>query len=81
MPSFERRIANECKTDTLNVRIAPATKMALKGVVELENRSMANALEYLVSDYHKRHDNELPKATTKGDARCLRRKLKVRVVV
>jgi hypothetical protein len=64
-------MVKELKTDTLNLRIAPGTKMALKGIAERENRSMANALEYLVVDYYKRHDIELPKTTKKGgrDAR------------
>lgn len=64
-------MAKELKTDTLNLRIAPGTKMALKGVAERENRSMADALECFVIDYYKRHDIELPKSTKNGgrDAR------------
>jgi hypothetical protein len=70
------RMVKELKTDTLNLRIAPGTKMALKGVAERENRSMANALEYLVVDYYKRHDIELPNATKQGgrDARSAKSK-------
>lgn len=63
-------MSNELKTATLNLRIAPGTMLAIKGIAEREKRSIANALECLVADYHKRHAIEMPKITKGGrDAR------------
>ncbi|RLJ64620.1 hypothetical protein [Sulfurisoma sediminicola] len=59
-------MTKELKTETLNLRVSPGTKLALKGIAERENRSMVNALECLVSDYYKRHEVEMPLATKKG---------------
>ncbi len=56
----------ELKTETLNLRVAPGTKLALKGIAERENRSMVNALECLVVDYYKRHEIEMPIANKGG---------------
>lgn len=56
-------MTKELKTETLNLRVAPGTKLALKGIAERENRSMVNALECLVADYYKRNEIELPKPT------------------
>ncbi|HJT36743.1 MAG TPA: hypothetical protein VJ783_32270 [Pirellulales bacterium] len=39
------------KTAFLNMRVSPATKRALREIAERENRSMANALEWLVAEY------------------------------
>jgi len=46
------------KTEFLNMRVSPQTKRALRVIAESENRSMANALEWLVAEYMAR--NELP---------------------
>lgn len=59
-------MTKELKTETLNLRISPGIKRALKGIAERENRSMVNALECLVTDYYKRNEIELPKAAKGG---------------
>ena len=41
------------KTNTLNLRLAPATKVALKDIGRRESRSMVNALEWLVAEYYR----------------------------
>lgn len=41
----------ETKSETLNLRVSPSFKRALKVVAERENRSMVNALECLVIEY------------------------------
>lgn len=46
------------KSDTLNLRVKPAFKTALKSIAQRENRSMVNALECLVLDYCRQ--NRLP---------------------
>ena len=56
-------MTKELKTETLNLRVAPGIKLALKGIAELENRSMVNTLECLVADYYKRNNIELPTKT------------------
>ena len=48
------------KTETLNLRVSPSFKAALKAVAERENRSMVNALEYLVLDYFERNRLSVP---------------------
>lgn len=42
---------NDIKTETLNLRVSPAFKQALKEAAENEQRSMVNMLEVLLSDY------------------------------
>ena len=39
------------KTDTLNLRISPVTKSALRLIAEREKRSMSNMIDFLVTDY------------------------------
>jgi hypothetical protein len=39
---------NECKTETLNLRVSHNVKEALRRVAEQERRSMANMVEVLV---------------------------------
>lgn len=39
---------NEVKSDTLNLRVSPSFKLALKAAAEYEQRSMVNMLEVLV---------------------------------
>lgn len=46
------------KTEFLNMRVMPATKRALRAIAARENRSMANALEWLVAEYMAR--NQIP---------------------
>lgn len=53
----------ELKTETLNLRVAPGIKLALKGIAERENRSMVNVLECLVAEYYKRRSIDMPKST------------------
>jgi hypothetical protein len=43
---------DEKKRDTLNLRVASAFNAALRGIAERENRSLVNALEWLVLDYY-----------------------------
>ncbi|TSA28972.1 MAG: hypothetical protein D4R65_16005 [Verrucomicrobiaceae bacterium] len=53
------------KTDTLNMRIAPTTKLALRDIGERENRSMVNALEWLVVEYFRTRGLPYPTADVK----------------
>jgi hypothetical protein len=39
------------KSDTLNLRVSPAFKQALKAAADHEQRSMVNMLEVLVANY------------------------------
>lgn len=41
----------EPKTENLTIRIAPASKRALSILADLESRSMANSIEWLVRGY------------------------------
>lgn len=41
----------ETKSDTLNLRVSPSFKQALKAAADHEHRSMVNMLEVLVSHY------------------------------
>lgn len=41
----------DTKSDTLNLRVSPTFKQALKEAAENEQRSMVNMLEVLLSDY------------------------------
>jgi len=59
-------MVKELKTDTLNLRLAPGVKQALKHIAERENRSMVNALECLIFDYLRRNKIDLPKAKSGG---------------
>lgn len=40
---------NDVKSDTLNLRVSPSFKRALKAAAECEQRSMVNMLEVLVA--------------------------------
>ena len=42
---------DDVKTDTLNLRVSPSFKLALKAAAEHEQRSMVNMLEVLVAQY------------------------------
>lgn len=61
-------MTKELKTEALNLRISPGTKLALKGIAERENRSMVNALECLVSDYYRRNEINMPVTTLKRES-------------
>ena len=60
---------DETKSATLNLRVSPRFKKAVKLIAERENRSAVNALECLVIDYFDR------KGLTDADlAQSLKRK-------
>ena len=42
---------DDVKSDTLNLRVSPTFKLALKAAAEREQRSMVNMLEVLVAGY------------------------------
>lgn len=42
---------DDVKSDTLNLRVSPSFKLALKAAAESERRSMVNMLEVLLADY------------------------------
>lgn len=48
------------KTETLNMRVSSAAKASLKDIGHRENRSMANALEWLVAEYYRMRGIEPP---------------------
>lgn len=50
----------ETKSDTLNLRVCPSFKAALKAAAEHEQRSMVNMLEVLVATYCDDHRISLP---------------------
>lgn len=39
------------KTESLNLRIEPRIKSALRDLAEVEHRTLANMVEYLIVDY------------------------------
>lgn len=45
----------EAKSDTLNLRVSPSFKLALKAAADREQRSMVNMLEVLVANYCEQH--------------------------
>lgn len=50
----------EIKSDTLNLRVSPSFKLALKAAADHEQRSMVNMLEVLVANYCEHHRIALP---------------------
>lgn len=42
---------DDVKSDTLNLRVSPSFKLALKAAADHEQRSMVNMLEVLVAGY------------------------------
>lgn len=42
---------DDVKNDTLNLRVSPSFKLALKAAADLEQRSMVNMLEVLVAGF------------------------------
>lgn len=51
---------DDTKSDTLNLRVSPSFKQALKAAAEHEQRSMVNMLEVLVANYCDANDIEVP---------------------
>ena len=47
---------DDIKSDTLNLRVSPSFKRALKFIGQRENRSMVNVLECLVISYFQKND-------------------------
>jgi hypothetical protein len=45
---------DDTKSDTLNLRVAPSFKVALRAAADRERRSMVNMLEVLLADYCER---------------------------
>ena len=50
----------EIKSDTLNLRVSPSFKLALKAAADHEQRSMVNMLEVLVANYCDENHISLP---------------------
>lgn len=48
------------KSETLNMRVKPRTKQALRLIADREKRSMANTLECLVDEYVSRNQLDVP---------------------
>jgi hypothetical protein len=44
---------DDVKSETLNLRVSPSFKLALKAAADSDQRSMVNMLEVLVGDYCK----------------------------
>ena len=65
MPQLHRRLRgimkfNDVKSDTLNLRVSPSFKLALKAAAEHDQRSMVNMLEVLVAHYCDSHHIAVP---------------------
>ena len=59
---------DETKSATLNLRVSPRFKKAVKLIAERESRSVPNALEWLVIDYFGRNgltEEDLPEPARK----------------
>ena len=50
----------EAKSQTLNLRVSPSFKQALKAAADYERRSMVNMLEVLVANYCEQHRIVVP---------------------
>lgn len=51
---------NDVKSDTLNLRVSPSFKLALKAAADHDQRSMVNMLEVLVATYCDTHRIAVP---------------------
>ncbi len=51
---------NDLKSETLNLRVSPAFKLALKAAADNEQRSMVNMLEVLVASFCEAKGIEVP---------------------
>lgn len=58
----------EIKSDTLNLRVSPSFKLALKAAADHEQRSMVNMLEVLVTSYCDENDISLPSKSSRKAA-------------
>jgi hypothetical protein len=47
------------KTETLNIRVAPSIKEALRNIAHKEHRTLANTIEFLIVDYYERSGEAL----------------------
>lgn len=57
---------DDLKSDTLNLRVSPSFKQALKAAADHEQRSMVNMLEVLVAHYcDSHHIQPFPKSQRK----------------
>lgn len=68
---------NDVKSDTLNLRVSPSFKRALKAAADHDQRSMVNMLEVLVAHYCESNNIPIPSkpkpkvhAAGKGQARA-----------
>ena len=62
---------HDLKTETLTIRLCPATKAALSQIAEQEHRSLSNMLEVMIRDCSRRHsavDSNGPDAHGRGNA-------------
>jgi len=69
---------DDIKSDSLNLRVAPSFKRALKAAADHEQRSMVNMLEVLVANYCESNHIPIPSkserevhAAGKGQARAV----------
>lgn len=65
----------DIKSETLNLRVSPAFKQALKEAADHEHRSMVNMLEVLLGDYCDR--NGIMLATQKSTSSTANKKVRV----
>ena len=59
---------DDVKSETLNLRVSPSFKLALKAAADSDQRSMVNMLEVLVGDYCKAKRIEPPKPSRSARA-------------
>ncbi len=52
--TYLRYICYTMKTETLNLRVEPKVKEALRTIASKERRTLANMVEFLIVDYCKR---------------------------
>lgn len=57
---------DDVKSDTLNLRVSPSFKQALKAAADHEQRSMVNMLEVLVAQHCDNHQVPVPAKTAHG---------------
>jgi len=65
---------DETKSATLNLRVSPMFKKAVKLIAERESRSVPNALEWLVIDYFDKNglsEADIPKGIAKRKTEAL----------
>lgn len=59
---------DDVKSDTLNLRVSPSFKLALKAAADHEQRSMVNMLEVLVATYCDSHHISVPTKHSRSPA-------------